>query len=112
MAIQIQLRRGSRLQWNSANPILAEGELTLEIDTHRFKIGDGISTWGELPYASGPPGIAGPPGPEGTINRLIDIQDVDYSNIEDGAILVYDGPSDTWKTTLTMTSTNLDGGHF
>lgn len=34
----------------SANPILAEGELGLETDTHAYKIGNGTNTWATLPY--------------------------------------------------------------
>jgi len=51
MAIQIQFRRGLASLWTSTNPILAEGELGLELDTHKQKIGDGIHHWNDLAYA-------------------------------------------------------------
>ncbi len=54
MPIQIQLRRGSADQWTTANPILAEGELAVELDTHSFKIGNGINHWQELSYVALP----------------------------------------------------------
>lgn len=54
MAIQIQLRRGTSTQWTTTNPILAEGELAVELDTNFFKIGDGIHHWVDLPYVSLP----------------------------------------------------------
>lgn len=47
---RIQHKRGTATQWTTANPILAAGEKGVEIDTGKFKIGDGTSTWGALPY--------------------------------------------------------------
>ena len=52
MSTQIQLRRGLAAAWVSANPTLAEGELGLETDTLKIKIGDGTSTWIALGYYS------------------------------------------------------------
>jgi hypothetical protein len=51
-------RRGQSSQWSDANPILAPGEIGLEVDTQTFKIGDGITSWEDLPYASGPVGAS------------------------------------------------------
>jgi len=53
MAVQIQLRRGTASQWTSANPILAEGEMGVELDTGKWKFGNGTSTWSLLSYGSG-----------------------------------------------------------
>jgi hypothetical protein len=50
---QIQLRRGTAAQWTSANPILAAGEMGVETDTVKAKIGDGALTWNALPYFGG-----------------------------------------------------------
>lgn len=52
MAVQIQLRRGLSSQWNSSNPILAQGEPGLELDTGRIKIGNSASTWTQLSYST------------------------------------------------------------
>jgi hypothetical protein len=65
MAISIQLRRGLAIEWEIVNPILAQAELATEIDTGRFKLGDGIRHWNDLPYSSGPPGPQGPQGIQG-----------------------------------------------
>lgn len=46
----IQLRRGSSADWTAANPVLSQGEVGVEIDTNKFKIGDGSLTWNSLPY--------------------------------------------------------------
>jgi hypothetical protein len=62
--IQFQLRRGIASEWTSANPILAAGEVGVETDTNKIKIGNGNSGWTSLSYAiggaSGASGITGP----------------------------------------------------
>ena len=45
MAIRIQLRRDTAANWVSNNPTLREGEIGIETDTLKFKIGNGSSTW-------------------------------------------------------------------
>ena len=50
MANRIQLRRDGAQQWANVNPILAQGELGIEIDTSRIKIGDGVTAWNSLRY--------------------------------------------------------------
>ena len=48
--IQFQFRRGLAADWTSVNPILAEGELGLETDTGKYKVGDGVTDWNTLTY--------------------------------------------------------------
>ena len=50
MANRIQLRRGGAQEWSNSNPILAQGELGIELDTGRIKIGDGVQGWNTLGY--------------------------------------------------------------
>ena len=50
MANRIQLRRGGAQEWANANPTLAQGELGVELDTGRIKIGDGVTAWNSLRY--------------------------------------------------------------
>ena len=54
MAVQIQLRHDFAAAWLAANPILAVGEIGIEIDTRRAKIGDGVTAWNGLAYALTP----------------------------------------------------------
>ncbi len=54
MSSKIQIRRGLRADWISANPILAQGELSLEIDTFMLKIGNGVTAYNSLPYVLTP----------------------------------------------------------
>ena len=67
MADRIQLRRDISTNWTSVNPVLADGEIGLEQDTDQFKIGDGVSTWANLPYG----GIQGPPPIWGNITGTL-----------------------------------------
>ena len=46
----MQQRRGTALQWTTANPILNVGEIGYETDFNKFKIGDGVNHWDDLPY--------------------------------------------------------------
>lgn len=46
----IQLRRATAASWTSINPILALGEVGLETDTYKLKVGDGVSQWNALSY--------------------------------------------------------------
>lgn len=49
----IQNRRGTAAQWVSVNPVLSSGEIGVETDTLKFKIGDGVTVWADLKYAGG-----------------------------------------------------------
>lgn len=54
MSIQIQIRRDTAANWTSVNPTLANGELGIESDSGRFKIGTGVTAWNGLGYAYTP----------------------------------------------------------
>ena len=36
--------------WTADNPVLLIGELGIESDTNKAKVGDGTTTWNNLPY--------------------------------------------------------------
>ncbi len=50
MTDMIQFRSGTAAQWTSSGRVLREGEPGFESDTGRFKIGNGVSAWPQLPY--------------------------------------------------------------
>jgi len=50
MADIIQLRRDTASNWTSSNPTLAQGEMGIETDTIKLKIGDGTTAWTSLGY--------------------------------------------------------------
>jgi hypothetical protein len=77
MPIKIQIRRDLSTSWSNINPVLSEGELGLETDTKKIKVGDGIGTeWNNLPY----------------------ILDPGYSNLVSSSIILTIGPSGDYQT--------------
>jgi len=55
---KIRPRRGTAYEWSTVNPILDEGELGIEFPDSgigtglcKFKLGDGLTKWNDLPYA-------------------------------------------------------------
>lgn len=48
----IEQRNGTAALWVAQNPVLNEGEVGWETDTRRCKLGDGVTAWNDLPYAS------------------------------------------------------------
>lgn len=48
MATRMQQRRGTAVQWSTANPILAAGEIGITSDTRIIKVGDGTTAWNAL----------------------------------------------------------------
>lgn len=68
MAIKrLQLRRDTAANWTSANPLLLAGEMGVETDTAKFKVGNGSSTWTGLSYSSGSQGAPGFDGAAATV---------------------------------------------
>ena len=78
--IIIKNRRGTTLEWTAVNPILHDGEIGVDTDLNNFKMGDGVSSWTELPYfiaqddlgdlkgetgEQGPQGVKGNTGAQG-----------------------------------------------
>jgi|TARA_Y100000031_G_scaffold96109_1_gene105551 hypothetical protein len=52
----------------------------------------------------------------GAVNRLRTLHDVDTTTLNDGAMLIYDQPSDSFKTTTSIESNTgtiiFNGGNF
>jgi hypothetical protein len=76
------LRRGTAAQWTASNPVLAEGEVGLETDTRKFKVGDGLTAWSSLSYWQTGGGGA---------TALDDLSDVIISGAASGEYLRYNG---------------------
>jgi hypothetical protein len=47
---QIQLRTDTAAAWTAANPTLLSGEMGIESDTRKIKVGTGSTAWTALPY--------------------------------------------------------------
>jgi hypothetical protein len=69
MTSRLQNRRDTAAAWTSANPTLAAGEMGLETDTSKWKMGNGSTAWNSLAYAysAGSAGAQGTTGSQGSI---------------------------------------------
>lgn len=115
MAIRIQLRRDTAANWTSANPVLLAGELGIETDTLKFKIGNG-SNWNDITsYSNITPSTL-----ESSLGDYILIADrgaadgvaaLDSSSnlLVPGASIIIEGATDNaYETTLTVTDPTAD----
>lgn len=49
---RIQLRNDTAENWASVDPVLLKGEIGIELDTRKIKVGDGTTNWEALQYLS------------------------------------------------------------
>lgn len=50
--VRLKQRYDTEANWNSANPVLLEGEMAISSDKNgKYKVGNGTSTWKQLSYA-------------------------------------------------------------
>ena len=54
MADRIQFRRDTSSNWQSVNPVLAQGEIGHETDTDFIKVGNGTDAWNSLLHINNP----------------------------------------------------------
>ena len=65
---RVALKIDTSTNWASSSLVLLKGEIAIEQDTRKFKIGDGVSTYSALPYAAGGVSIAHTVDPTTTDN--------------------------------------------
>ena len=89
MAYKIQFRRDTTTNWVTKDPVLAPGEMGVDVTLSQFKIGDGVSKWSELPYYS----AAG-----GTTNVAVTVNgaDSDWVLSQIGGGVASSGPDSDW----------------
>jgi len=67
----IQAKRASKARWEAFNPILKEGEIGYEKpypgSSGKFKIGDGVTPWNDLPYFTP---VQGEPAPNSLADHV------------------------------------------
>ena len=112
MATRIQVRRGSTSDWNSADPILNEGEIGYNTTLGQIKIGDGESNWSELFYVVDTSSLGG------SLSSYIlsteksaigGVAELDASkNILAPAGIVFEGTANDHETTLSVTDPTAD----
>ena len=105
MAVRIQLRRDTAANWSSTNPTLRAGEIGIETDTLKFKIGNGSSPWNSITsYANVVPGDL-----NNTLNGYLETGDlsVTVAELVDGNLFVPGTDIELTDTyTVTLTSSN------
>lgn len=74
---KILLRRDTEANWSSANPTLSGGEIGIETDTLKFKLGNGSTAWNSLNYYATP--------------QLNDTGDVTITSPSSGQFLKWNG---------------------
>jgi hypothetical protein len=50
MTVVIKIRKGTSAQWAASTLVLAVAELGLDTTLNKLKVGNGVSTWSNLPY--------------------------------------------------------------
>ena len=115
MAIRIQLRRDTSANWISSNPVLREGEMGIETDTLKIKLGNGTSTWTQI---TGYMNLV--PDGNSTIGDYVMVNDIgavdgvvgldsNKNAIITGSSIIVEGSTDnSYETTLTVTNPTAD----
>ena len=113
MSVRIQMRRGTTSEWNSADPILNEGEIGYNSTLTSFKIGDGTSLWSALDYYQAAADIT--PNEIGAIastekNAIDGVAILDGSkNVVTALSVVFEGATaNDFETLLTVTEPASD----
>ena len=98
---KILFRRDPAASWTSENPVLSAGEVGLETDTGKIKIGNGSSVWTALSYFVGNlPGAT-----------LDAIGDVTITSVQNGDFLRYNGSASAWINDPVNLSTDTVGSY-
>jgi hypothetical protein len=91
MATRMQQRKGTAAQWISTNsnqgPVLNAGEIGFEVDTNKFKIGDGINHWVNLVYFTDSASALA------AINAVIDAAPAALNTLNELAAAINDDPA-------------------
>ena len=58
IVLRMWQRRGTAAEWAAQNPVLAAGEIGVELgataaDPQRIKVGNGVTAWASIPWAGG-----------------------------------------------------------
>ena len=113
MATRIQVRRGSTSDWNTANPILNEGEIGYNTTLGAIKIGDGSSVWADLEYLVDAASLSTSLGSyilDSDKSAINGVAELDASkNILAPASIIFEGATaDAFETTLEVTDPTAD----
>ena len=112
MATRIQVRRGTTTQWNTADPILNEGEIGYNSNLGQIKVGDGTSIWSDLDYLVSTGSLDTSLGsyiPDTEKSAISGVAELDGSkNILAPASIIFEGTENAHETTLSVTDPTAD----
>ena len=112
MAVRIQLRRDTAANWVSSNPTLRAGEIGIETDTLKFKIGNGSSPWNSITaYAN-----VVPTDLNNTLDGYLEVGDlsVTVAELVDGELylpgtdIIFEGTTNNHEFTLSAPDVTED----
>ena len=116
MAVRIQLRRDTAANWVSANPTLRAGEIGIETDTLKFKVGTGSTPWNSITaYANVVPSDL-----NNSLNGYVEVSDIgavngvvglnaDQDAIIPGMAIIFEGETaNAFETTLEVADPTQD----
>lgn len=87
---RILIKNGTASNWSTQNPILMKGELGIEIDTRKVKVGDGVTNYNNLKYLNVPYDDLF--GPDGKIkSELITFPKVEKPSLYEGTKTTLEG---------------------
>jgi len=92
---KIILRRDTATNWTSANPTLSGGEVGIETDTLKMKLGNGSTAWNSLGYYAPP--------------SLDEVGDVTITSASSGQFLKWNGSA--WVNDTIDLGTDTAGGY-
>lgn len=113
--VRIQIRRGESTDWESIDPVLADGEMGIEIDTNKVKVGNNGANWTDLPYLN-----VVPTDLDNTLGDYVLVSDVGNAGgpakldvdgnllIPKSSIILEGSSADAYETTLTVTNPTVD----
>ena len=58
VSARIKCKIDTAANWTTNDPVLLNGEMGVESDTHFFKVGDGVTAWTSLNYMTSPGGAS------------------------------------------------------
>lgn len=102
-----QFRRGTDVEWDGVDPVLAEGEPGFSINANELRIGNGSTPWSELPNIGAGGGGAGSPLTiDGSYDLMLTAPDdtlpaaaIPFNSLPDDWVQEVDGTINTVGTT-------------